>query len=179
MTGQRLPSLSDLPHRIREGLATWPDRLRDWWHEVGREPVILGPTPGGGVLLWILGGGVFFRGAGWLTAALTPGAAGLRDGQATPYAILYVACTAEECRAHFTSRQAMDFDAWPLKCPRCGADTVYRATVCDRCRQWYATAPGQPRGCPLCAKRGSEAPVDPQQTERADDHPDDLEDPWP
>ncbi len=179
MTGQRRPSLSDLPHRIREGLATWPDRLRDWWHEVGREPAMLWRTTGVRVLLWILLGAVLILGARWLTAALTPGAAGLRDGQATPYAILYVACTAEECRAHFTSRQAMDFDAWPLKCPRCGADTVYRATVCDRCRQWYATAPGQPRGCPLCAKMGSEAPVDPQQTERADDHPDDLEDPWP
>jgi predicted RNA-binding Zn-ribbon protein involved in translation (DUF1610 family) len=70
----------------------------------------------------------------------------------------------------------MDFDAWPLTCPKCGKQTVYRAKLCPKCHRWYAIAPGQPRQCPFCA---AEEPAEPQETSTSKPaNRDDAEDGW-
>ncbi|MBN2446821.1 MAG: hypothetical protein JXO22_08850, partial [Phycisphaerae bacterium] len=94
----------------------------------------------------------------------------------TAMATIHVACTNPDCLADYVTQVPMDFKAWPMKCRQCGQQTVYRAALCHKCRQWYAVRPGQPRECPHCA-RPPEPAAAPADT-KPEEHTDDDEDGW-
>ena len=178
MSHHRLPSLPDLPHRVRESLADWPTRFRQWRDDLRKDPSLLWRTTAVRILLWLALGTALLVGLRSGINALTPGVRGVHVEEPTPYATLYVACTNPACRHQFVSKQPMDFDDWPLTCPKCGQPTVYRAQLCPVCRQWFATAPGQPAECPFCAER-QKATDEPERIgPELPTNPDDAEDPW-
>lgn len=178
MSEDRLPSLANLPHRIRAGLANWPAGYRQWREDLRQDPALLWQTPAVRIVLWIVLGIILVSGLYWAIATFTPSGTDSLFVEPTPLATLYVACTNPDCRAHYNTKQPMDFDSWPLKCEQCGSESVYRAKLCSVCRRWFATAPGQPTGCPFCATR-HKAEQTPETIDS--DKPtniDDEEDPW-
>ena len=177
MNRDDLPSLANLPHRIRASLANWPVRYREWRQQIRDNPAALWQTTIARVTLWLVLGLVLVGGLRWLVLALTPGGADLVVERATPIATLYVACTSTDCLKSDVTHQPMDFDDWPLTCEHCGHETVYRAKLCPRCRHWYANAPGQTDACPHCAAKHKQPPPD-EPTTQPTGSPDDAEDPW-
>lgn len=174
---RRLPSFADLPNRVREGLAGLPARWREWREGFRADPAILWRTPVlrvAALVALLLAAGLTLR---WAIGLLAPGGRGQVFEQPTPWATLYVACTHPDCRAAYTTQQPMDFKAWPLKCERCGRPTVYRATRCPACRQWFASVPGAPATCPRCAEKTA-APQPAELPRRPSATGDDSEDPW-
>jgi len=172
----RRTRLAELPHRIREWMARWPADLRDWRADLRHDPGLLWRTPVIRVGLFMLGGVALIAGARWLAVALVPGGATAFE-QATPYAILYVACTDPACRASYTTQQPRDLRNWPLVCEKCGKKAVYRAQVCPDCGGWFATAPGRSAECQFCEqRRAATRPATDVQTKPI--NPDDAEDPW-
>ena len=156
--------------RVARGVARWCADLREDPGRLWRGPV---PRLLGLVLLGLAA----VLGLHWLIGGLAGRTLALPSEQVAPRATLYVACTNAGCWAAYTTQQPMDFKAWPMKCEKCGALTVYRATLCPTCRQWYAVAPGQPPACPHCAAKtavpdSKPASIDPQKSR------DDAEDPW-
>ena len=170
------PSLANLPHKLRQNIAEWPVKLRQWRSELREDPTLFWRTPLVRVGLWVSLGIVAIVVASWLTSALTPRGGG-EFREPTPMATLYVACTNPDCRATNTVELPMDFGDWPLKCDKCGQESVYRAHLCPTCKHWFATAPGEPPECPFCAaKRAAAQPVEPAPTGPV--NADDEEDPW-
>lgn len=168
--------LAELPHRGRVWLAAWPERWRAWRAELREDPTVLWRTPAirlGGLAL---AGIALLAAAHVLTAALTPAAAPGALQAPTRTATLYVACTNPACLTSFVTRQPMDFRDWPLECPQCGQSSVYRATVCRACGQWFATVPGSSKECPHCAARAAQATRPALKAPSASS--DDDEDPW-
>jgi hypothetical protein len=170
-------SFAALPHRVRERLAEWPERWRAWRAELRADPGRLwrGPVPR--LVGLIALGVVAVLGINWLISGLAARTLSLPSEQAAPRATLFVACTNAGCRAEYTTQQPLDFKAWPLKCEKCGNPTVYRATQCPSCRHWYASAPGQPPGCPHCTAKAAAAASKPSPTGPQKSR-DDAEDPW-
>ncbi len=171
------PSLADLPHRVRQRWSALPADWRLWREGFRRDPATIWRSPVIRIAGLILLGVVLIVGVDWLIGSLSPGPAGQAWGEATPWATLYVACVNPTCRASTTTHQAMDFDAWPLTCPTCGGQTVYRATRCSERRHWFAVEPGQPETCPFCAEqKAAQVPDEPVRQEPT--FTDDDEDPW-
>ncbi|MGD8451691.1 MAG: hypothetical protein PVJ57_07715 [Phycisphaerae bacterium] len=177
MSTDRRSQLADLPDRIRERTANWPEDFRRWRAEVREDPSLFWRTAAVRITLWIILGVVAIVAARWLTHALTPPAGPGDFEKATSTATIYVGCTNPACQAAYQVKVPMDFDAWPMKCEHCGQESAYRAKLCPKCRQWYATAPGEPAECPHCAaRRAANAPPPPKET--GPQNPDDEEDPW-
>ncbi len=168
--------LADLPHLVREFFVELPAAWRRWREELSNDPMLFFRTPLIRIGLWILLGALLFIGLRTAIAFFAPPAAGRDFAEPTPTATLYVACTNPQCLHAHTVQQAMDFKAWPLACPRCGVASVYRASICDRCRNWYAIVPGKPDVCPTCAAR--EAKAAPVAEKFGPTNPDDEEDDW-
>lgn len=125
--------------------------------------------------LWGLAGVALFAGLKLLIAWALPAVADASGEPPTPWATLYVICTNPACHASATTRQPMDFNAWPLTCDRCGQLTVQRATRCPRCATWIAAAARA--DCWQCAaKRAASQPKKPPRRPGAS--PDDDEDGW-
>ena len=177
MRANRRLSFAVLPHRLRERLAEWPARWRAWRADLREDPakLVRGPVPR--LVGLVLLGLIVVLGLHWLISGLASSALALPEAKAVPLATLYVACTNPACRAEYTTRQPMDFKAWPLKCAKCGAPTVYRASLCPTCRHWYAVALGQPPACPHCAAKAAAAASQPSSPDPKKSR-DDAEDPW-
>lgn len=175
MSRRKLPPLAELPHRVRDRLGALPDDLRHLREGFQSDPTILWSSPLARLVFLIIGGIVAGSLLVGLVRMMTPPASPT-FGEATPYATLYVACTNRDCRAHYSTQTAMDFDDWPLTCEQCGQETVYRARQCSECRRWFATSPDQPNACPFCAAKKA-TPPDPAE-ERKPAAGDDAEDPW-
>ena len=174
MSQSRFAALAALPHRARELLLALPTHCRNARDALRDNPAALWEHPAARIALWIILGALLLGGTGWLVRSLTPPA--LDDAaRRAPTAILHVACTAPECRHYFTTQQPLNFSAWPMTCPKCQQPTAYRATLCPKCRQWFAPAPGPPAACPHCVARA--APPPRPERERPTD-PDDAEDGW-
>ncbi len=177
MSERRPPRLADIPHQLREQMQNLPDRWRAWREGLREDPAALWRTPlvrlCGVILLAILAIVIL----AWLIETLVPGGGSQRVEKPTPLATLYVACTNPACRAHYPTKQPMDFTDWPLTCEKCGQPTVYRATRCDVCRKWFAVPPGSPRTCPFCAEQATPLPVE-DAREHGQPTTDDDEDPW-
>ena len=175
MNTENYKSLSELPHRLRAQLAGWAARWRDYRASPRETNLALrrGLLYVGIVIVIVL---AVFLGVRWLTGWITPGGLGALADQPSPTATLYVACTNPNCRTFDTVIKPLDFKDWPLRCSKCGGLTVYRATQCPTCRQWYARAPGGPVGCPFCAEKARKA--EPPPVQKPSQRSDDEEDPW-
>jgi hypothetical protein len=174
-TGDR-PSLAELPQRVREGLAELPARWRRWREGLRDDPARLWYSPVVRIAALIVLAICGLLVAHWLAQSLVPGGPVSHLEEGTRWATLYVSCTNPACRAHYSTQQARDFKAWPLKCEKCEQETVYRATRCAECRRWYAVPPDGPQGCPFCAEKAAQKP---KETPRAPSKKsDDAEDPW-
>jgi hypothetical protein len=171
--------LAEIPHQIRTQVQSLPDRWREFREAFQEDPAAIWHSPLTRIAGWILLGIVILV-IGWLLIGMIspPDTGGGAFTTATPTATLYVACSNPNCAHDYTTRQKMDFDDWPLICPECGQESVYRATRCDVCRQWYSTAPGAPDACPHCAARAAQKPVEAAPTPDRPAVSDDAEDPW-
>lgn len=170
--------LADLPHRVREQLAKLPDRWQTWREGFRQDPTALWRTPVIRVSALVFLAGAAVAGFSWLLVLLTPTAPGDRAPEKrTLQTTLHVACANPACRTSYTTSQAVNFKAWPLKCEKCGQLTVYRATCCPDCKRWFAVPPGRPTRCPFCPEKKPAKPVAPPTT-RKSTNPDDEEDHW-
>lgn len=173
----KAPNLGELPHQIRERLQAAPERWRAFRDRLRADPGAVLHSPALRVVALILLGLLVLLLAGWFVRGLAPpGSAGITE-QATPWALLYVACTNPKCLAATAIKCARDFDSWPVKCEKCGERSVYRAQTCAKCGQWFAAAPGRTAACPHCARnvaKPDHAPTQPKPSGRSDDD----EDPW-
>lgn len=176
MSDKRGHRLSDIPHQVRDHLQGLPDRLEDMREGLREDPLALFRTPAVRVTGLIVIGIVVILLIKWFVEGLQP-TGSLAFQEATPYALLYVACANPDCRAAYTTRQPMDFDSWPLTCEKCGQPTVYRATLCKTCGHWFAVPPGTPAACPHCAQQTATAPAE-QTHPTSGTRTDDDEDPW-
>ncbi|MBK9126967.1 MAG: hypothetical protein IPM13_04115 [Phycisphaerales bacterium] len=168
--------LQDVPHLLRDRLDALPDRWAAWREAFREDPALLFRTPAFRILLWIVGGLILLFAAQALIRGLTPPGAQGAGERATPWAVLYVACSDPACLHATSTRQARDFKAWPLTCEQCGKRTVYRAAQCATCARWFAVGPGEAAVCPHCARTApaAKAPEPPKPQRRSDD----AEDPW-
>lgn len=171
-------SLAELPHRFRDELAALPGHWRNWRENIKQDPAALWQGPISRLLLLALVGTALLLGIRWLSTSLSALPPEMKNEEPTPFATLYVACTNPDCLAHYTTQQPMDFDNWPLTCEQCGQPTVYRATRCPDCRQWFATTPDQPETCPHCTAREHERRESETPAIVPREHSDDAEDPW-
>lgn len=173
----KAPNLGELPHQIREQLLAAPERWRNFRDRLRDDPGAIFHSPVIRIVTLIVLGLILLLVTGWFVRGLTPpGPAGLTE-EATPWAVLYVACTSPKCLAAASTRCARDFDAWPMKCEKCGDKSVYRAQTCAKCGQWFAASPGQPAACPHCARAAAKPEATPTPTRPAGKSDDD-EDPW-
>jgi hypothetical protein len=69
----------------------------------------------------------------------------------------------------------MDFDDWPMDCPDCGQETVFRVTTCPVCNQRHAFDPASPGNCPTSAPAPEQQPT---PTDKPQTDPDDAQDWW-
>ena len=158
-------------------MALLPVNYRQWREDLKEDPTLFWRTPVVRIALCVAAGLVLLIGLRSLIGFLAPDGSDPNFIEATPMATLYVACTQPQCLTHYTTQQQMDFSHWPLTCDKCGGESVYRATLCQRCRSWFATAPNMPEVCPLCAGRdAAKAPVVTDRKKSA--NPDDDEDDW-
>mgnify|MGYP003729175381 CR=1 FL=1 len=169
-------TLTELPQRMRQRAAALPGQLRIWLAAARSEPGIVWHSPIVRLTLILLLGALVLGLANQLAARLVP--AGDRSAFQAPtrLAILYVACTNPDCRTSYTTRQPMSFKSWPLTCPKCGEDSVYRGRLCRVCGHWYANAPGTGLVCPWCVQPQTKRCESP--TSRTTGSSDDDEDPW-
>jgi hypothetical protein len=176
MNADRPPLLANLPHRLRERAAKLRGNLRQWSADVREDPGLLWRTPAIRVAFWLGVGLVAFFAARFAANAILPADADAEFKQPTQLATLYVACINPECRESYTTRQPMNFSAWPLTCRKCGRATVYRATLCPTCHHWFATVPGREHNCPFCRTPEPDEPESMPPANPID--PDDAEDGW-
>lgn len=175
MSDNRLPSAADLPHQAREAVLGFRERYRAWQLEVKDDPTLLWRTPAIRITFYLILGIAILFAARWATHTLVD--AGASVDPAKKKATLFVACTNPECLKSGNSSVAMDFKEWPLKCDTCGQPTVYRATLCKVCRNWYAIAPAGTDGCPFCRKKAAAAKPTTKPKAKAANG-DDAEDGW-
>lgn len=170
--------LADIPHRLRDLFETLPARWNEWREAFRQDPAVLwaGPIPRiagiivAGTLCLILGN--------WLIQGLRPAGPAGTFAEPTPFATIHVACTNPDCLHHETRKVDIDFDDWPMTCDKCGRESVYRAKLCRKCRNWYATAPGASERCPHCQRGTAEESAPTPHRARQPANPDDLDDPW-
>ena len=175
MSVRRLPSIANLPHRLREQCEQLPSQFRDMRRAWTDDPARLLYNPVARLMLWIALGIVAVFLLQWFIGSLAAEYAG-DQLPATPTATVFVICTHEGCQnPTYHVELERDFDAWPLTCEYCGHDSVYRATRCRAIRGWVPVIPGQAVECP--PKSNEPEPVtevdDAQQTTS-----DDEEDGW-
>jgi hypothetical protein len=180
MTAERRETtLIKLSQHARKRFGSWRVRFGEWRQELREHPSLFWRTPAVRITLWVIAAITLLAGIRWCQSAITRSGMDTSDEDETYWSMLYVACTRPDCRAEFTTRQPMDFHQWPLKCGRCGADSVYRAQLCPTCRKWFATAPGHAPDCPFCAaQRAASQPAHPVPNTSHPTNPDDAEDPW-
>ena len=171
------PNLGNLPHQIREQINAAPERIRELKDRFRENPRDVLESPVVRAIGLIILGLLLIFAAGWFARGLTPGGPAALTEEATPWSVLYVACTNPACLATATIKRERDFNEWPIKCDKCGRESVYRARACTSCGQWYAVAPGGSAGCPHCAKTVKPEPQKPTDT-RPRQRSDDDEDPW-
>lgn len=177
LSDRRIPSLAEIPHRIRQQLRDLPGRWRTLREDIRQDPSRFWQSPLVRVPAYVLLGAVLLVSLSYGIRALTPGGTLAVHERPTATATLYVACTNPECRATYRTQQLMDFDDWPLECEKCGQKTVYRAQRCRECRRWFANVPGEKSTCPHCASRkAAQQRVEPLS--RPSPTGDDIEDPW-
>ncbi len=176
MGEKHTPQLADLPDRIREQSEEAKANLRQWCNDAREDPSMLWRSTVLRVLFWLILGICALLLVRGLSRSLLPSEETMNTEQAAPLATLYVACVNPACLESYATQQAMNFNAWPLTCRKCGQQTVYRAKLCPKCRHWYATAPGEPVRCPYCAPPETEETQKAPKTGPTD--PDDAEDPW-
>lgn len=170
--------MARLPHRLREAVSGLPVRLRQWRADIRDDPWIIWRSPATRIGIWCALGLVLIliiqAGIDWTR----PADVKQHLDKATPWTTLFVSCANPLCRHSFTAHTAMDFRNWPMSCEKCGARSVYRATRCTRCGQWYALAPGQGPGCPNCAERDAREKAGREQAKPMERpaNPDDAED---
>jgi hypothetical protein len=178
MSSSDRPSLAELPHHVRAGFAGLPARWRQWREGFREDPGKLWHSPVVRLAALVALGAAAVIVVYWLAREVTPRESTAESAGATQRAILFVACTNPACRAEYTTRQSLDFSAWPLTCEKCGQPAVYRATQCPACRHWFAFAPGRPPDCPFCAaSKAATQPAPPARNEPTKSR-DDAEDPW-
>ncbi|MFQ6048642.1 MAG: hypothetical protein ACE5K7_04690, partial [Phycisphaerae bacterium] len=65
-----------------------------------------------------------------------------------------VQCTNEACNYRWTIKRDLEFDGWPVTCPRCGQKSGYRLLRCPNpdCGRWVVplVEPSGRRKCPKC-----------------------------
>ena len=169
-------SLADLPHRFRAQLIELRLGFRRVRSDLRADPGMLWRNPAARLFGWIALGVAVLLGTHAVIGHYV-GAGSRSAEQPTLMATLYVACTNPACRATGTIERPRDFSAWPVRCDKCGQMSAYRATeTCPKCGRRYATAPGQPAGCPFCAE-ASQPATQTRTTPRSTD-PNNLEDGW-
>lgn len=175
MSDNRLPSAAQLPHQAREAVRGFKDRYRQWREDLKEDPSLLWRTPAIRITFYLVLAVGLILAVRWGTNTLA--GAGAANKEDVKKSTLYVSCTDPNCLKSFNATVAMDFKTWPLKCDQCGQLTVYRATLCKVCRNWYAVAPTGPDGCPFCRKRFDAAkPTTKPKAKPANS--DDAEDGW-
>ena len=175
MSDNRLPSAAELPHQAREAILGFKGRFHAWQAELKDDPTLLWRTPAVRIGLYLILGIALLLSVRWATHSLAGAGAGADP--ARKMATVFVACTNPECLKSGSARVAMDFKEWPLKCETCGQLTVYRATICKTCRNWYAVGPSGPEGCPFCRKK-AEANKPTTKPKAKTANSDDAEDGW-
>jgi hypothetical protein len=168
-------SWADLPHRLREQLIDLRRGYRQFWADLKDDPGRVWRNPFARLLAWATLGVAAVLLVNLLVGRFVIPPQTSAE-QATSTATLYVACTNPACRAAGVIERPLNFSAWPAKCDKCGASSVYRATVCPKCGRWFALTPDQPPGCPFCAE-ASQPRTRPTGPPRSTD-PNNLEDDW-
>ncbi len=175
MPDRRIPSLAELPHRLREQIEQLPGHYRALCQSVRDDPGRLWYNPLARIILWVTVGVVAIWATHWFVGSLVSEYA--RDRvEAPPTATLFVICTNPDCAAQYTVTRDLDFDDWPLTCQECGLETAYRATRCPEIRGWVPEIPGRQVECPP-RERAPDKPV-PEHRPRPDASSDDDEDGW-
>lgn len=169
--------LSDLPHRFREQLIELRGESGSWWRQLTEDPEAILSNPLTRLIGLITLGLVVLVGGGLLIQSVTPDVA-----KPTPLALIHVACDRPACRHSYQTQVPIATAAadWPLICPECGQESVYRALRDADARRWYAVRPGAPAVSPFTAAETE--PADTRPTgEPAPQRPtsvDDMEDGW-
>jgi predicted RNA-binding Zn-ribbon protein involved in translation (DUF1610 family) len=170
-------SLTQLPHKMREAAGDFRSNWSQWRRDVRANPSILFQSLPVRLAFWLVVAVAFFFCVTRIMKALTPDASAGREA-ATSVATVYVACANPDCGKSQIANPRVDFKAWPMTCAACGKATVYRATVCKKCRNWIAMVPGQPPDCPHCRRAAAAKRPATKPARKESDDPDDREDGW-
>lgn len=168
--------MPDFSSRVKEAATDFRSDWSQWRSDVLRNPALLFQSLPVRITIWLLGAFALYMIISWVVVGAN------RQGvvvveQATPTATLYVACTNSECLKSATVTQSRNFKEWPLKCENCGKLSLYRATLCKACREWFSAAPGGPAECLLCKRKAIKATVS-QPVKKLSEDRDDREDGW-
>lgn len=168
--------MSDLSSRVKEATTDFRSDWAQWRSDVRQNPALLFQSLPVRIALWLLVAFALYLIVSWIVVgANNQGAVVIEE--ATPTATLYVACTNSDCLRSATVTQPRDFREWPLRCEHCGQMSLYRASLCKSCRDWFAVAPGALLECQLC-KRKTVKPAVSQPARKVPQDRDDREDGW-
>lgn len=168
-------SLADLPHRFREQWLELGSAAQTWAADWRADPWQFLTNPLTRLLGWIVGGVLLLAVLGWGVGTLGQ----IEDGesrQATPTGTIRVACVAADCDYRAVTQVPIAFDDWPMQCPACQQESVFRARKCEECGGWHAYRPDEPIVC----KRPAEEPPEPEVPTNPppSTDPDDARDWW-
>lgn len=154
----------NLTSSFADRVERWKANLRAWREDIKTDPAAIWNPQPVRIALWVTLGIILLIAARWASTALLPrGDAGKTEAPTT-LATLYLACAEHACRHSFTARVERDQVNWPLLCEKCGGKSAWRATLCKKCRNWWAKAPGSAPGCPYCEERAlQEAKAHPEK----------------
>ncbi len=168
------PTLTDLPHHVRENIDQFGAGLRKWRADVKRDPSQLFRSAWLRSACWLAAGVAAYALIRLGVSSFLPPAAEHSD--TTPLATIYVACAREECGHVAIAHPPIDFTAWPMVCEKCNQPSAKRAARCSSCRAWHADIDAAPL-CRICAGRATRAAASAPAASGPVD-PDDREDGW-
>jgi hypothetical protein len=153
-------SLGDLAIAWLEAAQTFaaslPSRWTDLREQIRQDPKALLQTHAARALLFGLGAAVVLAVFLGVVEGLAPAPSG-QVGQPSRVGTFQIACTDEECGHRWALTERLDFDDWPVRCPRCGQRTGYRLVRCPDpdCGKWGPAQVDESgrRTCPHCGAR--------------------------
>lgn len=170
-------SLTQLPHKVREATGDFRSNWSQWRRDVRANPSILLQSLPVRLAFWMLVAVAFFFVVTRIMTALAPDASAGRE-EATSVATIYVACSNPDCGRSQVANPRVDFKEWPMTCAACGKATVYRASMCRKCRNWIAAVPGHSPDCVPCRRAADAKRPATKPARKESDDPDDVEDGW-